>query len=163
MPDREWLKNLATARLTEGGWEPADAQAVKTAIIRRIDDTVEDLKLLAEDYAEALTEISGARLNVRVLPVAPSEQATAGGFMLLLERHQMMVILRNQVLEVELVTVQSFERQSHGHMRFIPRADTFGTVLWQTDNTLLMSSDLIIKRLFEHLTRATRIGASGED
>ena len=163
MPDREWLKNLATARLTEGGWEPADAQSVKTAIIRRIDETVEDLKLLAEDYAEALTEVSGARLNVRVLPVAPSEQATGGGFMLLLERHQMMVMLRNQVLEVELVTVQSFERQSHGQMRFIPRADTFGTVLWQTDNTLLMSSDLIIKRLFEHLTRATRISASGED
>ena len=83
--------------------------------------------------------------------------------MLLLERHQMTVILRNRVLEVESVTVQSFERQSHGHMRFIPRADTFGTVLWQTDNTLLMSGDLIIKRLFEHLTRATRISASGED
>ena len=164
MPDREWLRNLATAKLTEGGWQPADAQAVRAAIMRRIAATVDDLQVIAEDYADALRDISGGRLNIRVFPVAAQpETAGQGGFMLLLARHQMTVTLKETTLEVELVTISGFERHSRGSMRFIPRADSFGSVLWQTDNTLLMTSDLIIKKLFEHLTRATLSGAESED
>lgn len=163
MPDREWLQHLATARLVDGSLKPSDEEALRATVYSRIGHATEELKALAEDYAAALTEISQARINVRVLDIAAGERGEPGaGFIMLLGRHQLCVRRRNYTLTGEISTVQDFQQQILGTAVFEPKTDNFGSLLWQSDNALLMSSDLIIKRLFEQLMRAARITNSSE-
>ncbi len=164
MPDREWLQHLATARLVDGGLRPSDQEALSATVYGRIGSAIDDLKAMATDYAEALTEISQARLNVRVLDVAAGERGDPGpGFMLMLGRFQLCVRRQKYALTGEISTVRDFERHVLGSAVFEPKTDTFGSLLWQSDNALLMTSDLIIKRLFEQLIKAARTNLSSED
>jgi hypothetical protein len=163
MADREWLQHLATARLVDGGLKPSDEEALSATVYSRIGNAIQDLRALAEDYAEALTEISQARINVRVLEVAAGDRGDQGpGFIMLLGRHQLCVRRQMYALTGEISMVQDFERQVLGSAVFEPKTDSFGSLLWRSDNALLMTSDLIIKRLFEQLIKAARTTTSSE-
>jgi hypothetical protein len=161
MPDREWLEHLASARIVDGSWQADDMEAVNATIWRRVSSAAEDLMALAEDYASALTEVSGARLNVRVLATpagqgANESQASGPGFMMLLGRYQLSVRRHQHSLRAEITVVHDFERQVLGNAAFTAKTDSFGTLLWRADNALLMTSDVIIKRLFEQLIKVAQ-------
>ena len=150
--------------MIDGSWQLADVEAVSATVWRRIAEATDELRSLAEDYAEALTELTQARVNVRVLDLGRGqEHDKEPGFLLLLGKHQLSVRLKQQALVAELSVVRDFQQMAQGCATFTARSDNFGSLLWQTDNALLMSSDLIIKRLFEHLIKASRQLATGED
>jgi hypothetical protein len=83
--------------------------------------------------------------------------------MLLLGRCHMTLALRPElgagVLEASLTTIKGYERATRVAFRLHPQVDPFGSLVWRGDNALLMTQELIIKRMFEDIARA---GAAGD-
>jgi hypothetical protein len=168
--DHEWLRNLASARFVDGAWTHADPRAVRDMVALRVDDAVQALSDEASEAAAVYNlHVRGTR-QVRVLPLGERQ----GGFLLLMGRCQMHVELHaprgRRELVCTLTAVRGFERTPLGTTRLAPHVDAFGSVAWQLDNALLMTQELIIKRLFEELARASFAagdaavpGSSGSD
>lgn len=157
MADREWLRHLAEASYTGGQWRLKDPAEVRRLAAARIEDAVNGLYELALEACEILNEYARGKRVARALPMAPRDEEGIGrvaGFMLLMGKCQINVELRKGGLDVTLVTVEGFTRKPRRLYRLSAHADTFGSVVWSADNALLMTDELIMKRLLEDLTRA---------
>ena len=155
MADHEWLMHLAAARWEGGQWVAFDRDAVAAQLERRLAGALDELMAAAEESSQILAELSDQRLRIKVLPLQRQANAVGDcGFLLLLGRCQITVAFAPPYLQTTLVTVAGFERKARSLHRFTPEADSFGTLSWRLDNALLMGGELIIKRLFEALTRA---------
>jgi tetratricopeptide (TPR) repeat protein len=155
MADHEWLRNLAGARYVDGAWTHGDPAGVRDMIALRVDDAVQALFDEASEAAAVYNlHVRGAR-QLRVLQLGERQ----GGFLLLLGRCQLHVELvqtrGRRELVCTLIAVRGFERTALGVSRLTPHVDPFGSVAWQQDNALLMTQELIMKRLFEDLARAS--------
>ena len=118
---------------------------------QRFARALSDLESEAEDAALVFNDLAAGRRSIKVLPIAAKQ---GGGFMLLMGRCQINVQANGPALEATLITVDGFQRKSEPLHRFAPHADAFGSLAWSRDNTLLMGNELIIKRLFEDITKA---------
>jgi len=155
MADHEWLMHLAAARWDGRQWVVFDRDAVTAQLERRLAGALDDLMAAAEESSQILAELSDQRLRISVLPLQRQANGIGdSGFLLLLGRCQITVAFTPPYLQTTLVTVAGFERKACCLYRFTPEADSFGTLSWRLDNDLLMGGELIIKRLFEALTRA---------
>ena len=159
MADASWLKNLATSRYHDGTWHPEDPSAVQTLADERIRTVITELKVLADDFAETLSAVTSGRRTLKVLTLASPD---IPGFLLLMERSQLVVTGEKGLINVTMIKVHGFSRQKSVLARLAPRTDAFGAVLWcPIDQTgrpvpmgLLMTPELIMKRLVEEITKA---------
>jgi hypothetical protein len=156
MADKEWLKNLADATFTGSGWQHKDPDAARRLAEQRFARSLSDLQDEAEEAALHFNEIAQGRRSIKVLPI-PAKQG--GGFMLLMGHCQLNVQAQGGGLDATLIRTTGFARKAEKLHRFAPHADPFGSLAWSRDNSLLMNNELIIKRLFEDITRAAT-GAS---
>jgi len=152
--DTEWLRNLAAATYRGGHWEHLEPHAVQELAQARLAHALQDLMDLAQESALVFNDCADGRRSIRVLELAPRpETESQGGFMLLAGRCQLMVERRGTALATTLMVVRGFQRQVAARKRLEPQVDPFGSLVWQGDNALLMTGDLIIKNLFEDLAR----------
>lgn len=151
MADKEWLKNLSNATFEGGAWRHKDPAEVKRLSEQRFARALNDLETEAEEAAFAFNELADGRKSIKVLPIAGKQ---GGGFMILMGRCQINLQASGPGLEATLITVDGFQRKSERLHLFRPHADAFGSLAWSRDNALLMTNELIIKRLFEDITRA---------
>ena len=155
MADHEWLMHLAAARWQDGHWIVNDQAAVAAQLERRLADSLGELMEAAEESSQILADLSNQRLRISVVPLQHQASGKGeAGFLLLLGRCQITVAFAAPYLQTTLITVTGFERKARQLYRFTPEADSFGTLSWRLDNALLLGGELIIKRLFEALTRA---------
>ncbi len=151
MADKEWLKNLADATFAGGTWQHKDPDAARRLAEQRFARALNDLEEEAQDAAFAFNELAAGRRTIKVLPITAKQ---GGGFMLLMGHCQINVQGAAGGLEATLITTAGFQRKGERLHRFSPHADPFGSLAWSRDNALLMGNELIIKRLFEDITRA---------
>lgn len=151
MADKEWLKNLADATFAGGAWQHKDPDAARRLAEQRFARALNDLEEEAQDAAFVFNELAAGRRTIKVLPITAKQ---GGGFMLLMGHCQVNVQGVAGALEATLMTTAGFQRKAEKLHRFAPHADPFGSLAWSRDNALLMGNELIIKRLFEDITRA---------
>lgn len=152
MADQEWLKNLARARFVNGSWQHEEPAQIRELTAERMRMAADDLFELAADYAEAFNDLAKGRRQIRAL------RSANGGLLLLLGRSQMALTPEVAALAITLTVVRGYERATYPLYRLEPIADAFGMIVWRignaVDNTLIMTGELIIKRLLQDLTRA---------
>jgi hypothetical protein len=151
MADKEWLKNLSEATYTPAGWQLKDPNAARRLAEERFARALNDLEAEAEEAACVFNELAAGRRMIKVLSIAGKQ---GGGFMLLMGHCQINVQAASGALDATLIRTSGFARKGERLHRFSPHADPFGSLAWSRDNALLMGNELIIKRLFEDLTRA---------
>ncbi len=161
MADEAWLKHLASATLKGTFLAPEDPREVERLAASRIEAAIHELYEEAQEAAVVYNDHVRTGRTVAVLPATPDAKAGAGaakpgevGFMLLLGGAQISLIYRPHVLEATLVAMDGFRRVARPLHRFEPHVDPFGSVAWNMDNALLLTNELIMKRLFEDLRRA---------
>lgn len=154
MTDAAWLKHLAGARGVGKGLAPNDPEAVRQLAAARIEETIHELYDLAQDACLVFNEHAphGAR-TANHLPLT-AKPGGAPGFMLFMGRTQVTLEYKDRTLVATLVNVDGFIRQARRLHVFTPHVDPFGSLVWSMDNALLMTNELIMKRLFEDLARA---------
>lgn len=152
MVDSEWLKNLAGATLSEGRWNVDDPESVKRLAEARVAAAIVALEDEAREAAEVHNLHARDARAVRVLSLAGT--GPGAGFTLLLGRSQVTLAYTPHALVATLSVMAGFRRASRELCRLRPHADAFGSVAWQGESALLMTNELIIKKLFEELTRA---------
>lgn len=154
MADVEWLKALAHARLGPHGFAPDNVETVRNLTRTRIDEVLFALREEAEAACMIHNQYAKRERAIRMLPL---ENHNGGGFILLSGRAQLTLIREGDQhtpsLVASLLVTRGFERQLILTRRFTPCSDTFGSVVWMQDNSLLMQNDLIIKRLMEDVSR----------
>lgn len=160
MADHAWLKNLAEAEILGGRWNTRDQGGIEKLAQKRVAEAID---LLAEEATESVrihNEYAPESRKVRFVAIPPSPPEHGGGFRLCLGRTQVGLDFRLGALIATLTTAEGFALKNREIHRFLPHADAFGSVVWSRDNTLLMTPELIIKRLLEDLTRAALIAAA---
>lgn len=150
MVDSEWLKNLAGASLMGGRLTTSDPEGIKRLAEARVSAAIINLEDEAREAAD-IHNLHGRR-NVRVLSF--SETGPAAGFTLLLGKAQITLAYQPYALVATLSVMSGFRRASKEICRLQPHVDPFGSVAWRADNALIMTNELIMKKLFEDLTRA---------
>lgn len=148
-----WLKNLAEAEIKGDKWLCKDSASVQKLAQRRISEAIENLALEAAESIEIHNDHAPSHRKIRYLAVSPQPPLHGGGFRLFLGQTQIAMDFQMGALIAKLTTKEGFALKSQEIHRFLPRADAFGSVIWARDNTLLMTPELIIKRLLEDLTR----------
>lgn len=151
--DAAWLKHLAHAQGKGKTLAPGDAQAVQALAAARVEGAIHELYAEAQESCLIFNEHARGARTVNHLPL-PARTDGSSGFMLLMGRVQVILEAKEQRLEATLVHVDGFIRQARRLHRFMPHVDPFGSLVWSMDNALLMTNELIIKRLFEDLARA---------
>lgn len=156
MVDSEWLKNLAGATLTDGRLSAPDPEAVRHLAEARVNAAIINL----EDEAREAADVHNGygRRTLRVLSFTDGGPET--GFTLLLGKAQITIAYAPYSLTATLTVMRSFRRTTREICRLSPHVDPFGSVAWRADNALIMTTELIIKKLFEDLTRAA-LGSDG--
>ena len=159
MVDQEWLRNLATARYVDGQWELAEPEQHGQIVADRISDAIESLYEKAEMACDSFNQYSGGRRSMRILPIKSSYQGKSG-FLILCGSSQVSLESTPPILQISLAILRGFQRQCRPLFQLSPQVDPFGGILWAADNGLLMTHDLIIKYLMEHVASAA--AANGE-
>lgn len=152
MVDSEWLKNLAGATIKDGHWTVDDPDGVRRLAEARVTAAIVALEDEAREASEIHNIHARGERSVRVLSLAGA--GPGSGFTLLLGRAQVTLAYTPHALVATLSSMEGFRRSSRELCRLRPHADAFGSVAWRSDNALLMTNELIIKKLFEDLTRA---------
>ncbi len=153
MADVEWLRHLALARGGGNALAPDDPAAVERLAAARVAGAIHELYEEAQEACAVFNDHARGVRAVNHLPL-PARPDGGMGFMLLMGRVQLILEARGQTLEATLVNVDGYVRQAKALHRFLPLVDPFGSLAWSMDNALLMTNELIIKRLFEDLARA---------
>jgi hypothetical protein len=154
MVDSPWLKNLAEAEIKGEKWTHKDQTSVQKLAQKRVTEAIDSL---AEEAAESATihnDHAPAHRKIGFVTIPSKLPEHGGGFRLFLGRTQIGLDYRMGALIATLTTSEGFALKSREIHRFLPHADPFGSVMWSRDNALLMTPELIIKRLLEDLTRA---------
>ena len=153
MVDSEWLKNLAKASFEGGTWHHPQPSEVQSLTAARVAEAIDALYDEARDGAEVFNMHATAPRTIRVLRLAPRAPDMLGGLTLLAGKYQLIVEYRPPHLEARLTGVRQWLRVSRPLYRFRAKSDAFGSVAWSVDNALLMTNELIMKKLFEELVR----------
>ena len=152
MADREWLKNLANSNYSDGQWFINEEETTSLALAR-LDESI---SLLMEEANEACDIFNAHTRNEKNLHILPIKHANKQlrGFIILLGAVQLKLEVEENILVSTLISVKGFTKKSKIIHRMTPKFDAFGTLLWTMDNSLLLSVELIIKRMFEDLISA---------
>lgn len=150
MVDTEWLRNLAGASLKDGALTSEDPEGVRRLASARVGAAIVNLEEEAREAADVHNGIAKRQLRVLTL----NEKGPVPGFTLLLGKAQITVTYEPYALVATLTVMKAFRRASQVLCKLTPEVDAFGSVAWRTDNALIMNNELIMKRLFEELTRA---------
>lgn len=154
MADHEWLKALATAKVHNLSLTPEDPGAVQRLAAARIEEALTALREEAEVASSIHNQHARSERAIRVLPLAERQ---GGAFLLLRGRAQYTIGRDDKTpmhLACQLALLEGFAVRSLLLRRFYPQVDRFGTVLWSEPKGLLMDVELLVKRLFEDLSRA---------
>lgn len=154
MVDSAWLKHLAEAQISGGKWTTKDQGEIARLAQRRVSEAIDILADEATESVRIHNEYAPDHRKVRFVPIPAHPPEHGGGFRLCLGRTQVGLDLRMGALVATLTTAEGFALKNREIHRFLPHADAFGSVVWSRDNALLMTPELIIKRLLEDLTRA---------
>lgn len=150
MVDSEWLRNLAGATLQGGRLTAPDPEAVRRLAEARVAAAIVGLEDEAREAAEVHN--SHGKRHVRVLSL--TEPGPGAGFTMLLGKAQVTLSYMPYSLSATLTVMRSFRRKTVELCRLGPHVDPFGSVAWRAGNDLIMTNELIMKKLFEDLTRA---------
>jgi hypothetical protein len=127
----------------------------------RVAEAIEALYDEARDAAEVFNLHATPPRTIRALKLAPRAPDMLGGLTLLAGKYQLIMEYKPPHLEARLTGVRQWLRVSRPLYRFRAKSDAFGTLAWAVDNALLMTNELIIKRLFEELVRVAFPVAEG--
>jgi hypothetical protein len=160
MADKEWLRNLAQATWKDGRWQHAEPEKVKLLLRKRIEDAVYQILLEAQDAAEVFNQYTKAGQKLTVLPIY-EQGDRLNGVTMMLGSAQAAVRPDGQALDFTLSVMQGFQRLAVRSYKILPQVDAFGSLIWQTGNSPMMTYDLLVKNILEDLTRhAQASGAS---
>lgn len=152
--DGEWLKHLASALKQGERVVPKDPDAVRRLAAARVEEAIHLLYDEAQDAAMIYNDHAPAGRTINHLQLSEKPNDEVKGFLLLMGRVQIKVEYRradSHALTATLITVEGFVREATPLFRFEPQVDAFGSLAWCADNSLLLNSELIIKKLFESL------------
>jgi hypothetical protein len=158
MPDREWLKNLATARFEGGRVSPRDPWAVQHLTEKRLAATLDDLYNEAFEAAEIFNAHRAGDNLLRVMALRVGESGPLSGLLFMLGRTQIRLEFRDAHLEVDLTLTRAFCAETRCIHRLAPQTDALGDIRWSLDNRLLVNHEMIIKHVFEDLAHAVAVG-----
>jgi hypothetical protein len=113
-----------------------------------VDAATRELRNIAD---EAASQFNSHTLRKQQLAVMD----TAEGFRVLAGQWQLAIKVAGHVLQADLITTRSFRNEVAASLKFRAWIDSFGSLRWQGDDSLLCDNELVIKRLFEELVRAT--------
>jgi len=154
MADKEWIKNLASAKLVNGQWQNTDPQGVSHLAESRIEESVVQLFEEATEAADLYNLHAIDRPSINILSIAKEKSRGNGGVIMLLGKTQLNVEIYNNTLEAQLTTVDGFHRNTTILAKLTAQTDSFGSVMWLADKSSLMSNELIVKKLMEQLVRS---------
>lgn len=160
MADAEWIRNLATASYKGGQWVPEDPESIQTLAASRIEQSLQALYEEAVEACEIFNTHAVGKRRIRLLPLRPESGEGAPGFLLLFGKTQIKISYVPHRLTAVLSSMRGFSHVTKTLHTFDPHVDAFGSLLWCMDNGLLLTSELIIKRLLEDLAQAAAL--SGE-
>jgi hypothetical protein len=163
MVDPEWIRHLAGARYGQDQWQLAEPEKVESLKIGRLKDALFELRDEAQASTSLHNQFAPRARAVTYLPTEARPPYGQGGLILMMGTLQVSLelLISNQhtpvlgALVTTLSTLHSDYTRSHKTLaRYQAQTDTFGTLVWRRENTLIMTSELIIKSLLEELTKA---------
>lgn len=163
MVDPEWIRHLAGARYRQDQWQLADPEKVENLKINRLKDALFELRDEAQASVALHNEYAPRARSVTYLPTEPRPPHCQGGFLIMMGTLQVSLELhinaqQGPILGALVATLSTlhadYTRSHHVLARYQAQTDTFGTLVWRRENSLIMTSELIIKSLLEELTKA---------
>ena len=148
MADPQWLKNLALSTYEENGWKTNQES---------IDQTIEQRRsgILAQTYDECL-EVSRVYNSIatpeRKIQLF-TQQYPRPNVQLLMGHVAAKISLVEDSLQIIYSSVTQYRTMTHKKESLNPFADKFGTLLWHTDDNLLLNVEMVIKAIVEELNR----------
>lgn len=149
MADREWIQNIANANYHGGRWSINEENTKKLALAR-LDEVLTLIVEEAKDTCAIYNAYTRNDKSINLLPIKLSNKQLTG-FILFLGSVQLKLETENSTLIATIIAIKGFTKDSKIIHTMTPQFDAFGTLLWKIDNSLLLSVELIIKRLFEDL------------
>lgn len=159
MADKEWIRHLAQATWKDGRWEHQDPEKVRLLLRKRIEDAVFQVLLESQDAAEVFNQYTKAGQKLTVLPIYETGDRLTG-VTLMLGSAQAAVRPDGQALDFTLSVMQGFQRLAVKSCKILPQVDAFGSLVWQTGSSPMMSYDLLVKNILEDLTRYAQVAGA---
>lgn len=163
----QWFINLARSTWNGEQWLAADPAKAQMVAAEQLHETMSDLEHFALTAAEIFnhaaatnTPLPGTaitpesrKIHVLALPAAAGQHHHQG-LMLVHGALQMRVEFKPWQLDVFIIQTSSFERQSTQVMRFVPRVDALGAVLWEGNDHQQVNLETVVRKLFSQLVQA---------
>ena len=153
MKDRDWLEGLAGAKATPGGQlQCGDAIRLNKLTQSRLRSTLSRLYEALEEALLIYNDLASTNRQMRLMKVGdPSSDA----FILLVGLAQLLVTFDGHHLQVTLQQAADFRIKGQLCMRLEPKADSFGSISWvSNESSLLLSEEQLIRQFFELVAMA---------
>jgi hypothetical protein len=162
MVDSDWIRNLAQAQYRDGCWVLDDPQKILDLKLGRMKDSLYEIRDEAQAAVALHNQFVSLERQMSFLETQPRPPHSQGGIMLMLGSVQASLELLiategHQVVSALVATLSmlrtDYTRSHQVFGRYQAQTDTFGSLIWRKENSLIMTPELIIKSLLEELTK----------
>ncbi len=153
MPDRNWLRNLATAQFEKGQWHLEPQTKDAASLKERVQKSLIDLYSELQEATEIFNYYAKTAEKISVFASKLSYSLVDGAIILIHKNLQITLNMNGDKLIANLTSVQGFDKDSKLLHSFTPTIDAFGSFLWRLENGLIMNNQFITQLLFEEITR----------
>ncbi len=162
MVDSDWIRNLAQAQYREGRWVLDDPQKILDLKLGRMKDSLYEIRDEAQAAVALHNQFAPPERQMSFLETQPRPPHSQGGLLLMLGTVQasLELLIANdgkQVVSALVATLSTlrtdYTRSHQVFGRYQAQTDTFGTLIWRKENSLIMTPELIIKSMLEELTK----------
>lgn len=162
MVDSDWLRHLAESQYRGGQWILKDPQKIRDLKIGRIKDSLFEIRDEAKTAVGLHNQYVPITRHMSYLETPLRPPHSQGGLLIMLGTIQVSLELLiaeqgTQVTGALVATLSTLHTDyTRGHQvfgRFQAQTDTFGSLVWRKENSLIMTAELIIKSMLEELTK----------
>src|SRR5262249_35340382 len=118
-----------------------------------VEDIIGELLEEAIEAAEVFNHYAQGKKTLKILPLNVESELQTSGFLLLLGRTQIRIQQTGKTIEAMLTLMRGYQMKTALLHKFAPLVDSFGTVMWKMDDKLLLTKELIVRKLLEEVVR----------
>ena len=156
MIDKNWIKNLATAKFVSNQWHTDNPGEVEYQLSEKIDTVIDRLLKSALDAADSYNSFVHGERSICIMKIEDQANDKMIGIVVSRTNVQIKVLLSNHQIIIKRIQIKGFSKSSTTIYKLKPFYDGLGSLFWQTDrDQTLFNDEMISKLVLQELIKAT--------
>ena len=156
--DKRWYQAIAGSRFDGKRWvfdQQSALQIKSQSLITKLELSISQIRYTAFEAIEIFNYYCvNSSAHITLIVNQDPEDFSLKGLMLLRFSSRIKLYRDDPYLVMELNKNQSFQAQTLASVKFIPKEDEFGEILWQNPKGLILNNEQLVKCAIKELVRS---------